>query len=611
MTRYLLFLFLMVGLAADLSAQALDSDFRFSYSPPKGNQTAVIPDGSVVFPDTTVNLANPNLSQINTASFVITNRGSVPGNVNNITVSGGPFKVNSVPLLPTTLQPNQTLTFNIDFQPSQIGHVLGALRIDLQRPVNFTLDGNGVGPSLAYDFTVGGSTRTVSTIDTLTMPQTNLGEKSTATMRIRNVGNSDATISALASSHASFTLDNVPFLPFTLPAGASTSFNINFAPTLAGTLSASLKIGDVTFSLSGVGLGATLTYTSVVGSASSALATNGTVIFTLTRVGFSSSAQIQITNTGNATAFINSVSVAGPANGVFALTNLPALPIKVDSGAVVSFNLAFAPVALGQAAGTLRIDSQTFNLSGVGDAPPSLPGVSFSGISSAVDAAQQIGVGITLDNPYPVQLDGKLTLSFSSAAEVFGDDPAIAFASGGRTVNFTVPANSRNAVFGLSDSQIRFQTGTVAGNITLTATFATSAGGINLTTANAPATNISVRSSAPRVTSVQLVGRTASTFTIVITGYSPSRSLTAMDFTFTPYVDPTNKDLKLDTTTFNLPVSGPFSVWYLSSASQPFGSLFTATITFNVHGNIDAISSLSTTMTNSAGISNSRSVTLR
>ena len=220
--RYLLLLFLVLGLAVDLSAQALDSDFRFSYAPPKGNQTALVPDGTILFPDTTVNSANPNLSQVNTATFVITNRGSVPRNVNNIVASGGPFKVSSVPLLPTTLQPNQTLTFNIDFQPSQIGHVLGTLRIDLQRSVNFSLDGNGVGPALAYDFTVGSSTRTVSANDTLTMPQTNLGEKTTATMRIRNTGNLDATISALASSHPSFVLDNVPFLPFTLAAGAST-----------------------------------------------------------------------------------------------------------------------------------------------------------------------------------------------------------------------------------------------------------------------------------------------------------------------------------------------------------------------------------------------------
>jgi hypothetical protein len=165
-------------------------------------------------------------------------------------------------------------------------------------------------------------------------------------------------------------------------------------------------------------------------------------------------------------------------------------------------------------------------------------------------------------------------------------------------------------VFGLSDSQIRFQTGTVAGNITLAATFATD-GGINLTATSVPATTILVRPAAPRISSVQLASRTTAAFTVVITGYSPTRSVNTMDFTFTPFVDPNNKDLKLDTTSAILTVSGPFGVWYQSAASQTFGSLFTATVTFNVRGNIEAIQSLAVTMTNNVGTSNSGSVALR
>ena len=269
------------------------------------------------------------------------------------------------------------------------------------------------------------------------------------------------------------------------------------------------------------------------------------------------------------------------------------------------------PITVVQTTGSLRIDNRTFTLSGSGDAPPALPAVSFSGSTGTVDAAQQIGVGITLNNAYPVQLAGKLTLTFAPTADVFSDDPAIAFASGGRTVNFIVPANSRTAVFGVSDSQARLQTGTVAGAITLTATFATDAGGINLTPSTAPAVNIPVRPSAPRITSVQLSSRTASAITVLVTGYSPTRSADTMAFTFTPFVDPDNKDLLLDTTKLSLAVDGPFSVWYRSTASQAFGSLFTATVTFNVFGSIDAIQSLTVTLKNSLGISNSGAVSLK
>src|SRR5205814_739965 len=116
--------------------------------------------------------------------------------------------------------------------------------------------------------------------------------------------------------------------------------------------------------------------------------------------------------------FLNSISASGPATGVFTVLNVPALPLKVDIGKTVSFDVAFAPITLGQTTGTLKIDNQTFTLSGVGNAPPALPGVSFSGVTSAVDAAQQVGAGITLDKTYPVQLNGKLVLSFTSTADV-------------------------------------------------------------------------------------------------------------------------------------------------------------------------------------------------
>src|SRR4051812_24846054 len=105
MKRYALFLLLSLCIPAGLFAQATATDFGYSYALlPKGNQTAVLPDGSVVFPDTTVNVTNPAQSQINSATFVITNRGVSQGTVNNITV-GGAFKVGGVPLLPAVVRP--------------------------------------------------------------------------------------------------------------------------------------------------------------------------------------------------------------------------------------------------------------------------------------------------------------------------------------------------------------------------------------------------------------------------------------------------------------------------------------------------------------------------
>ena len=200
MKRYALFPLLSLCIPAGLFAQASATDFGYSYALlPKGNQTSILLDGTIIFPDTTVNVTNPAQSQINSATFVITNRGANQGIVSNIT-AGGTFKVSGVPLLPAVVRPGQTVTFTIDFQPVQLGAARSSLHIDfLLSPSTvstaaFDLVGNGVGSLLAFEFVVGSNSRPVSDNDTLTLPQTNVGDKTTATMFVRNAGTSDALI---------------------------------------------------------------------------------------------------------------------------------------------------------------------------------------------------------------------------------------------------------------------------------------------------------------------------------------------------------------------------------------------------------------------------------
>ncbi len=326
-----------------------------------------------------------------------------------------------------------------------------------------------------------------------------------------------------------------------------------------------------------------------------------------TGVGSTSTARFTIQNTGNTAAFVNSISV--PGTTVFTLTNVPALPARIGGGETLSFTINFTPITTGAAAAALKIDALTFNLSAVGNDPPPLPAVTFPGVAAGADAASLVTVGVSLGSAYPVDLTGRLVLTFAS--DVFADDPNIQFAAGGRSLGFVIPAGTTRAVFGVNQTDTRLQTGTVAGTITLVATFATLAGNINLTPITAPATTITVRPAPPRIRSVQLSARTTSGFTILVTGYATNRSVTQMAFTFAQASDPGNPNLKLDTTSLNLNVEGAFASWYQSTASTPFGSQFTASISFNVRGDIDAIQSVAVTAANAQGTSNSMSVNLR
>src|SRR5262249_21041982 len=87
-------------------------------------------------------------------------------------------------------------------------------------------------------------------------------------------------------------------------------------------------------------------------------------------------------------------------------------------------------------------------------------------------SGQQPPLSITLSTPASVDVTGTLTLTFVSS--VGGTDDMIRFSNGQRTIAFTIPAGSTNAVFSPANPTIL--TGTVAGTITLTASSTSVAG---------------------------------------------------------------------------------------------------------------------------------------
>jgi hypothetical protein len=192
----------------------------------------------------------------------------------------------------------------------------------------------------------------------------------------------------------------------------------------------------------------------------------------------------------------------------------------------------------------------------------------------------------------------------------FTVDPAVQFATGGRSVQFTIPANSTTAQFP-SGATIRLQTGTVAGAITVTAAF-TLEGGLSVTPDAPPAITLEIPAAPPRVLDVQLDSRTTNGFNIVVTGLSTTRSLTQLELEFV-----SSAKFTLPSSRFTINVESASSGWYRSAESQIYGSLFTARVPFTFQApsgslNLDeAIQSISATLVNEKGRSNSFSLTPR
>jgi hypothetical protein len=596
------------ALTLTLNLTGTAPEFTYTYAiQPNGNSTLLNQGDTIRLPDT-------NLLDTAAVAVSISNRGSGVGTISGVSLKGpSNFALAGVPFPPISVDPGKALVFSVRFTPDQLDPLTASVRIDFQTgaALSFNVTGTGLGAAFTYEiFTAKGAVE-IDTTTTVVLPDAVTGgDKTTTTIRVTNTGNADGRVTAISVAGTGFALAEAPFLPYTVTAGSSFTVVVSFTPAAPGKSTGRLRIGGDNFNLEANTLGSSITYSYTAGGDFVTLPGGGTVVFTPAAVGASSTVEFTVKNEGTSASQINSISVSGTGT-TFAAGTLPPLPARLAPGGSITFGMTFAPVTTGANTGTLRIDTNTFTLTGAAGPPVALPNYSFQGGTASVDAQQQPAIGLTLDAAYPLALNGTLTLNFTS--DVFANDPAVQFASGGRTVNFTIAPNSRQAVFPNGTTQIRLQTGTIAGAITLTPSFATTAGGIDLTPTTPPSMTLRIPTAAPQLLSVVVSAKTSAGFSLLVTGYATGRAITQMDFQFTPTAGE-----NVATTKLTMNVDSTFSAWYQSTASAAFGSLFTATVPFTLAGDlvnvkdvIDTIQSVSVTLTNRQGVSSARSVTLK
>ena len=228
--------------------------------------------------------------------------------------------------------------------------------------------------------------------------------------------------------------------------------------------------------------------------------------------------------------------------------------------------------------------------------PLTLPQVNVAGMPQTSPAGQQIPFSLSLASAYPLDITGQITLSFEPNAIAPATDPAMQFSTGGLTANFTIPANTTNAV------QIALQTGTVSGTITLSFTLA--ADGSELRDFQ---NTITIPRAVPVIAQsggVKLV-RTSAGLEIHLVGFSSSRDLTEVDLTFTAAPGATLQTTKL---TENL--ASVATAWYQSTGSAQYGSQLMLVLPFTAsQGSVDAVGSVSVVLKNAEGSSQAASGT--
>jgi len=566
------------------------------------NQTIIQSGDTITFPNTAVN----STSQ---ATFIVANTGTGPVTVDSVSLSGEAYKLGNLSLVPAPLAGGNEFRFTITFSPLAAKRYPGTLSVSVGGSLStYALVGQGTAAAFTYQTITGSTAKPLPAGSTITLPDTAADgvSKSTVTVQVTNAGNADGTLPNINLTGSDFQLANLPALPKTLGGTAGTSsqssstfFDIVYMPVKPGPSTGRLQIGNDVFLLSGNGLGAVLTVTADVGTGPIAVPNKGTIAIPNTAVGARRSIFITVTNTGNLPATVSSFSASGP---VFTAPSLGTLPVALAPGASQRFEVRFAPVTTGAVTATLAINDQIFTLVGAGDPPAALPAVTISGVGAQTDPLQQPAATVQLASPYPADLKGVLTLAFLS--DSFSDDPAIQFANGTRTVNFTIPANNTQAVFDQLGRTAPFQTGTVSGRVVLSTTF--TVGSVDLTPATAPSLSTVIPSGPPQLTSVRLGGQSGNTIQLLVSGYSTSRSVTQLTLQFTG-APGTN----LQTTQQTIDVSSAFTNFYSDPGSRVFGSQFTLTLTLTINGDPNALQTVSVTASNSRGTSSAKSVALR
>jgi hypothetical protein len=594
-----------ISIPGSLTAATAASNISLSYIDPDTNNTVPLSNGSTLQFPSTLSGATSNIT------VVAANSGAGTGFITSVTVASNAslaFQVVNLPSLPASVPPSQQTRFGVRFSPQQQQSFAAVLQVSINgQTTSVNLSAKGTGPQYTYSWANSGTTTALLPGGTLPIADTAVGQSTNVTVSITNAGNGDGQISNVGLTGQGLSLSGLPAGAFTLHANGTQQFTLTFAPQQPGAVKGQLTIGSDTFAVTATGVGSKLTYAYTNTAGSTTVSEGGAIIFPPSQVGSNESLTFSIQNTGTSATTISSIGLATPSS-VFSVQQLPSLPLNLNAGASVTFTAVFLPNNTGTLTATLAINSSTFILSGTGTQPAAVPDYQFQGPSGNPQPAQQPAIGLSLASAYPLALQGTLTLTFTSS--VFADDPALQLANGGRTINFTLPANTTQALFNGTATSVPLQTGTTAGTVVITPSFAMQ-GGFNMTPASPSTLTLTVPSSVPQLQSASITSETLNSFTLVLSGYSTSRNLRQMDIQITP-----KQGQNFSSTHLTLDLTSSASAWFQSAASQAFGGTFLVAIPFNLSNGsttddlVHLLQSLNITATNDVGTSTPVSVTI-
>lgn len=326
-----------------------------------------------------------------------------------------------------------------------------------------------------------------------------IGDALVTRFRVRGV----PTLTALALAGSGFLFAASAPVPQGIEPGGFAEFAIRFTPTGAGQYSASVRVNTTTFLIRGSAAAAASLYVESSG-ARTRLTTGSNADFGAVDRDRSASRRFGLENLGAQRLTVTSIAVTGAG---FRLAGAPGLPLALGGRESAPFDIVFEPETNGARSGTLNVDGRVVTLTGSGQEPPLPRPLIVLQNTQPLASAQQVPILIRFDAPSRTAGSGTLSLRSPDAA-------AVILSTGRNSAAFAVAEGDTFA-------RLTFQTGTVAGPMTLTAALGAASQSLSIEIPAAAATVDTTRAT-----------RAANGVEVLINGFDNTRGMTVLSFVF-------------------------------------------------------------------------------
>ncbi|HEY2458193.1 MAG TPA: choice-of-anchor D domain-containing protein [Candidatus Acidoferrum sp.] len=285
-------------------------------------------------------------------NVTLTNNGNSAVTISQVSVSAKDVKVSGI-TMPLTLNAGQKAAMTLTFTPASSETVTGSVSVSSSQGASTVvpLSGSAVQPMLSV------------TPATVSFGSLSTGATNSQTIQVSNSGTGTLTISQVSVAGSGFGTGSLN-LPIVLGAGQSSTFNLQFSPTSAGSVSGSASIisnapnSPSAIALSGAGIASTQTLSFSTRSLS----------FGSVNDGGSSTQSVSLSNTGNSNVTISQISLTGSS---FALSGA-STPVTLAPSQSLTLGVLFSPTTAGNLIGAITVVSNatgspaTITLSGTG-----------------------------------------------------------------------------------------------------------------------------------------------------------------------------------------------------------------------------------------------------